>query len=277
MSEHEEKKGEGSHGEESHDGGGHGGGGHAGGHEEHHEGAPEWLISFADNVALIMGFFVILLAMNMGPKAEPKQGGAPSDENTTDGGQSAQTLDMIIAIREGFNTPVNMKSTDPKESALRKRMAERGSSTTQGPRGDSEKQQAPRPSDFDRVTAAIPFDDKSGKLTDDARTTIAEVAAKQKDQRWVLEIRGHASPFEAMHNPTKALDLSYERAKAVATTLVEFGMKWDAIRVVGMGDGDRVVARTFDRQQDRNNQRVEIVITNYPVSSDPYSAPKDGT
>ena len=54
--------------EEGHGGGSHGGGHAAGGHEEGHEGAPEWLISFADNVALMMGFFVILLAMNMGPK-----------------------------------------------------------------------------------------------------------------------------------------------------------------------------------------------------------------
>lgn len=40
------------HGKKGH--GGHGGHGHGGGHEEH-AGAPEWLISFADNVALLMG------------------------------------------------------------------------------------------------------------------------------------------------------------------------------------------------------------------------------
>jgi hypothetical protein len=32
-----------------------------------------------------------------------------------------------------------------------------------------------------------------------------------------------------------------------------------------------VVGRTFDKEQDRNNQRVEIVVTNYPVPEDPYS------
>ena len=66
MSDHEHE-GDG----EEHDS--HGGGSHGAphaAHEEHHEGAPEWLISFADNVALMMGFFVILLAMNMGPKAK---------------------------------------------------------------------------------------------------------------------------------------------------------------------------------------------------------------
>src|SRR6185295_16371327 len=73
-----------------HGGGGHGGGGHGGGggHEEGHEGAPEWLISFADNVALIMGFFVILLAMNMAKKTaggiggEANMGGHPNEANS---------------------------------------------------------------------------------------------------------------------------------------------------------------------------------------------------
>jgi flagellar motor protein MotB len=50
-------------------------------------------------------------------------------------------------------------------------------------------------------------------------------------------------------------------------------MKWEALRVVGMGDSDRIVARTFDRQEDRSNQRVEIVVTNYPIPEDPNAAP----
>ena len=37
--------------------GGHGGGGHD---EEEEAGAPEWLISFADMVMLLMGFFVMI-------------------------------------------------------------------------------------------------------------------------------------------------------------------------------------------------------------------------
>src|SRR5437588_11856819 len=88
---------------------------HGGGHEEAHEGAPEWLISFADNVTLMMGFFVILLAVNMGPK------GAGATNAPQQGDSSLpppSLLDAQIAIREAFNNPVNLNSMDPGEQPL---------------------------------------------------------------------------------------------------------------------------------------------------------------
>ncbi len=268
-----EEHGGGSHGG---GGGGHGGGGHGGGgHEEAHEGAPEWIISFADNVALMMGFFVILLAMNMGPKADPKQGGAPDESNAgnTTATQTERQMDFVIAIREAFNTPISPNSRVPAEQPLVKRMQDkqRGAATGDGPNGRSERQQAPRPSDYDKVTALIVFQDKSATLPSDAREKVVAVAEKQKDQRWIVEVRGHVSPFERMHNQQKGMELSYQRALAVAQGLVDAGMRWESLRVVACSDGDRVVGRTFDRDADRSNQRVEIVVTNYVVPSDPYS------
>src|ERR1041384_7836114 len=84
-------------------------GGHGGGHEEGHEGAPEWLISFADNVALMMGFFVILLAMNM---AKPSMGGIGGQEKNPGGGESPAIQDFVIAMRQAFGNPVNPNSSD---------------------------------------------------------------------------------------------------------------------------------------------------------------------
>src|SRR3954464_7316504 len=112
----EKKEGGESHG----GGGGHGGGGHGagGGHEEAHEGAPEWLISFADNVALMMGFFVILLAMNM---KEPTAGGI-GGKDKNGGAQESRMADLVIGIREAFHRPIDLNSDDPGEAALRKRI-----------------------------------------------------------------------------------------------------------------------------------------------------------
>src|SRR5436190_22316472 len=97
---------------------GHGGHGSGGGHEEAHEGAPEWLISFADNVTLMMGFFVIMLAMNM---KSPTTGGMGGRDKNGDPPSSPDMIDAALAIREGFNNPVSLASTDPNDLPLIRR------------------------------------------------------------------------------------------------------------------------------------------------------------
>lgn len=278
MSEHDKDK----HGAEggSHGGGGggsHGGGGHGGGgggHEEAHEGAPEWLISFADNVALLMGFFVILLAMNMGPKGSPVQGGEPDEKDNHTDAAEARNADIILSIREAFNNKVDPFGDDPNEAWLRKRIRDKheGSSNQPGPEGDHPNLQAIRPTDYNRVTARVPFEDGSAMLTQDAREVIASAAVGLRDQRWIVDVRGHVSPFEAMRNIRAARQLSYDRAFAVAEVLVQNGVSWDSIRVSSLGEVDRVVSRTYDREKDRANQRVEIVQTDEPTPGDPYSS-----
>jgi flagellar motor protein MotB len=268
---------EAAHGEEKHapasgGGGAHGGGGghssgppHGAAHEEH-EGAPEWLISFADNVALLMGFFVILLAMNMGPKATPVQGGEQSEVDPA--------MEAIISIRKAFNTP-DFDPDNPEEAKILRYLTRKnlGNANDDGIPGTNPNVQAIRPGEFKAVTAAITFDEKSSVLSPSGRQTLSEVAGKLRDQRWVVEVRGHVSPFEEMRDSLKGMDLSHARAKAVAQALVEEGIRWENLRLVACGSYDRVVARTYDAQQDRSNQRVEIVVTNETVQPDYYSQP----
>ena len=259
---------EGGHGGGSHGGGhgGHGGGGHA---EGEHEGAPEWLISFADNVMLQMGFFVILLALNMGPKgggAEGKSG------DSAGGGANNSMIDFAIAVREAFNNPVD--ENDPSENPeFVKRLKQlRGEGDFDGPRGDSPNQQSVRPSDFVNIGAKVNFEDNSVALTSTAKETIGAAAEKLRGARFYIEVRGHCSPSEAMRDPLRAMKISHERAVVVAKELVEAGLKWEQMRVMAYGDNDRLVARTYSRETDRNNQRVEVVVTTETLPGDPYSA-----
>ncbi len=126
--------GKGGHGDEGsgkkkHGGHGGGGGGHGAPHEEH-EGAPEWLISFADMVMLMMGFFVILFALNVQPKGGNPGGAGEEAEGVA---LSPAQLDYVIALRRAFNNPVDPMGMDPDDARLRERMK----ASEQGGAGES--------------------------------------------------------------------------------------------------------------------------------------------
>lgn len=278
MAEHEKKHEEGESHEGSHGGGGHAGGAHGGGgHGEHEEsGAPEWLISFADNVMLIMAFFVIMLAMNMkkdttgGIGGEGKMGGPPTSD----------MLDFVISMREGFNNPVDMRGTNAGEAALRDRIREksRGSSDrsrqTEEP-GKGKESAAIRETALSTLGGTIRFDDDSTALSTQQKQAAERIARNLQGQRYIIEVRGHASPSETHRQPQRGFSLSHARAVAVAEVLVSSGLKWEQIRIVACGDNERKAGREYDRDLDRQNQRVNVTPTSEPAPD--YNAAADSS
>ncbi len=272
MAEHEKDKhgkeeGHKKHKRHSH---GHGGGGHGGGHEE---GVPEWVISFADNALLQMGFFVILLAMNMGPKAKSDVEG----EGDQPPAASEQMLDMAIAVRESFNNPVSMDSSNPADRALVERLKRRsgGRSNEPGPKGDHDDVQSIRPGDYYRLGGVIAFEDGSAELKPSAQADAANIAIAMRGRNTVIEIRGFASAPESFPDVQVGMRLSYERSMAVAQALVAAGVNWNQLRLVASGDNDRVRPLATERSQFRVNQRVEVIATEDLVPADPYSQEGD--
>ncbi len=279
MSDHEEGHDEKGHGGGGHGGGGHGGGGHGGGHEEH-EGVPEWMVSFADNTALMMGLFVILLAMNMGPKATSVMGGNP-DENGAGEAMSAEDrmLDLALGIRSAFNNPVSMDSKDPRDAVLVKRLREKafGPLKQEGPPGNQETGQGPTQTDVSNVATSVNFEDGSAQFNAAARDAVIDMATRARDQRFVIEVRGHISPTERMRaGGDRGYKLAFDRAQAVANLLAANDVKWENIRLVACADNERAVPRAYTEADQRKNQRVEIVITKQLVGPDPLSRPSSG-
>lgn len=260
------------HGEQGNGGGGHGGGPHAGGHAEgEHEGAPEWLISFADNVMLIMAFFVIMLAMNMKAPTTGGIGGVEAGSTPSD-----DMIEFAIALREAFNNPVDPESVDPSDATLvryiREKRSMAGMADQAGPPGKDREVQNPRPSDFYTMGGTVEFAEDSAQLAAGARQNAAKIAGQLRGQRWIVEVRGHASPYEVGHDDEAGARLSFERAQAVARVLIENGLRKEQLRLVICGDSDRVVARPNDRTADIPNRRVDVVVTQQTVAPDPYSA-----
>ncbi len=270
MSDHGDKHGGDNKGADAHGGGGHGG--HKKKHHHHkheeHEHEEGWIVSFADNVLLQMGFFVILLAMNMGPKGA--SAAASSDGDTP----SDRMLDLAIAVREAFHNPVRVDSTDPNDAPLIRRLRDRqtqGDTSNPGADGEQRKVETVRPSDWVGKDGFVEFSDASSEISDKARTTIKQISEQIVGTKWMVEIRGHVSKLEGFRDVAKSRELSYQRAFAVAQELVGVGVKWEQIAIVAMGDAAPVQPRARSTNDHAANQRVEMIITPQTMPPDPYS------
>ncbi|MDX2114710.1 MAG: OmpA family protein [Planctomycetota bacterium] len=270
---------------EAHGGGGHDEhkkhkkhGGHGGGHgkhEEHEEGVPEWVVSFADNALLQMGFFVILLAMNMKP-ASSGAGGAPADNKQSDVGvpvANTMLIDGAIAIREAFNNPVDMNSSSPHDAPLVRRIQQKreGESRVDGPPGDKQDVQSVRPTDYHRIGGLVSFEENRSIIDAAGKRTAADVAKELKGRRSIVEVRGHTSLAEAQDPQDRGMALSFERALAVAQLLRTSGIEWEQLRLIACGAGDRVAPIARNSTEQRSNQRVEIIVTDEQLPPDPYA------
>jgi outer membrane protein OmpA-like peptidoglycan-associated protein len=238
-------------------GGGHGGGGHGG---EEHEGAPEWLISFADMVMLMMGFFVILFAMNVQPKGGNAGGGGEQSEGVAN---EPDIVDFAIAVRRAFHNDVDLSSTDPKDQLLIQRiLSERykgsGESKDEGTKGADQNVQSVRPADHYGQGTSVVFASKSATLSDDAAKALDELARRYKGQSTVIEVRGHVGVAENYGSPEAGMTLSIDRALAAAKRLAAGGIDWWRIRVEAAGSGERVEAAPMNAASDARNARVEV-------------------
>ncbi len=258
--------------------------------EEHHEGAPEWLISFADNVTLLMGFFVILLAMNMkayttggiGGK-EHFAGGTPTSDLPDAQTPSPALLDLSIAIREAFHNPVDLSSNNPNDQPLIRRIFQRAgqsSSRRDGPEGRERDVQSLPPTDYHAPFGSVLFANDSIELSGKARQTVIDVAARTKGLTLVVEVRGHASATEGFRKSDSAMRLAFDRALVVAGVLAENGVDWWQMRLVTCGDNDRRNPFPDSEMADAANARVEIVVSDQvvpePVPTHPDAARGQG-
>ena len=217
-----------------------------------------------------MGFFVILLAMNMakqtagGIGGEEKMGGSPND----------RMIDFVIEMRKAFNHPIDINSTNPEEQIFVKRMRERqisGETRTPGPEGDKKNNQATDVGDYFNLTGSVAFLENDANISPEGRDTLAAIAEQKRGSRWMIEVRGHVSASEAALGDNRGMDLAYTRSLNAARELVAQGLRWEQLRVVACGDNERKIGVARTQEDRRANQRVEIVVTQELIDGDPYA------
>lgn len=270
MAEHEKHD---DHGDGGHGGGGHkshGPHGHAA-HEEHEEG---WIVSFADNCLLQMGFFVILLALNLKPAATGAGAGGPGGEGWPTA-ENPAFIDGVLAIRAAFGNLPEMNSTIPGDQPLIRRMIERrtqGETRAPGPAGENKNVQSPAENETSSTYGVATFADQSTELDSDAETTVEEFAFAAKGSKWIIEVRGHAAPSESFGNEESARRLSNDRAMAIGIALTNAGVEWSRIRLVAVGTADPARPRARDQGGRSDNRRVEMFVTDKMVPADPFNS-----
>jgi len=279
--EHKAHKSHGSHGP-----------GHGGGHEEH-AGAPEWLISFADNVALLMGFFVILLAMNMGPKnkAAGSQGDGPGGYSPEFTDAEILWIELQYGMGEGFNKKPRIDSKNPAEAKLARDYAKvQEQKKRKGVDGTDTKPVANNTNTEVTPNLTVEFEHGLVQLSIESKRRIAKVVRDELiGKNWIIEARGHVSASEAREAERAAraaIDASTDDGAGAlfpgapdggtgagfAVEMARNGIPWRNIRVVACSDMDRVASRAeVDPNAPRRNQRVLIIQTKDQAPPDPNS------
>lgn len=236
--------------------------GHGGHDDDEHDGAPEWLISFADMVMLIMGFFVILYALNASP---PATAGAEGD---SDGESSASKsfdrwAEFVWNTREAFGNPIDLNTTDPelKEIVDWYKSEGPGSADQEGEKGDHAETYSPREAGEQSAMVDLKFAHDAEGLTGPARDAIERIAEQIRGLPTMIEIHGHASRAESSRDVQAGIDLSYRRALVVARELVDRGIAWRRIQIVAAGDHEPIEGHPLNTDDDAPNRRVELRLT----------------
>lgn len=229
-----------------------------------HEGAPEWLISFADMVMLMMGFFVILFALNVQPKGGNPGGGGDEHEGVAN---EPDLVDFAIAVRRAFHNEVDLHSTDPADQALIQRIlsdrargagAGSGAGADDGTPGDERSVRSVRPSEGYGQGTHVGFARRSAELSEAAAGTLDELARQLRGQSMVVEVRGHVGVGESYGDPERGMELAIDRALMAAKRLAAGGVDWWRLRVEAAGSNERLEPNPVDQAGDARNARVEV-------------------
>lgn len=226
-------------------------------------GAPEWVVTYGDMMSLLLTFFIMLVSMS-----ELKQ-------------SSGKFRAMMDAIKQVFGpefgkfgapgTSFQKTSIHDKLASLGT-MAEGGllksSRPGKGPGGAHAAVKRIREGSVVTLGGPVVFGQFSATLNPRLQKVLDVIAGAVQHKANRIEVRGHASPEPLPDDSLfrDAVDLSFERAHAVANYLISKGIEPNRIRVSAAGDTEpRTLARGKDAQA--LNRRVDVFLI------DSYIAP----
>jgi chemotaxis protein MotB len=239
------------------------------------EGLPEWIMSYADMITILMAFFVVMYSM-AGDKNPDKQDAVIESLHDRFG---PRWIEQLMGLGPGPYVPKDSplagiktgnKST-VKQGDDRKRT--KGKVQAVQAQGDHPRVHTLRPGEQAAVGGIIYFEGASSDLSGDAlrRLKIAVDEIGGKPQK--VEVRGHTTRRRPDPNgPYRDnWDLAYARAKAVMEQLVQLGIDQKRI-VLGVSAENEPVSRGADPLAITRSARVEVFMLNEAVEPPIHAA-----
>jgi chemotaxis protein MotB len=232
------------------------------------EGLPEWIMSYADMITILMAFFVVMYSM----------AGAPKDKTKEEA--------VMRSLRERFgpNWPgLAALGPDPyglQDATLRK-IAGGGSKTnsrktggadTKGPPGEHSRVYTLHAGQQSAVGGVLYFPEASSDLTKDHLQQLRDAYEEISGKPQKIEIRGHTSrrPLPKGSPYRDNWDLAYARCRHTMEQLIALGVNPKRLRLSVAADNEPVAARA-DPLARSENSRVEMYMLNEVVDRPPQS------
>ena len=217
---------------------------------------PEWFVSFADMVSLLMTFFIMLFSLAGEGQEENYQAMVEALHETFG-------YDSSMSPGEGGSLDnIDIEAIASVGRAERKKAMLTGL-PTKAPPGEQNKVTALRPDGDPAIGGVVYFNELDTTLTKSDKQTLQIVVERVTGMPQRIEIRGHTSkrPLGNQSPYKDHWDLAYARCRVVEKYLEELGINRERMRL-GVAAANEPKYEETDKILQQENSRVEVLILN---------------
>lgn len=220
------------------------------------QGAPLWMVTYGDMVTLLLTFFVMLCSIANFEDVNDRFMAAIQSIREALGmtGQAGKYVDPSV----DFHSLVQKLESVVKPAEPR----DRGDSPEEGIYGKNFRLTRIRDGLEITIGGPVMFEPFSAVITEEGKASLSPIGDNLKGHLNKIEIRGHAAevPRPADWTYDDAMQLSFDRAKAVQNELILRGVDRRTIRLVAVGPNEPVARTVYDPAKRAQNRRVEIIV-----------------
>ncbi len=220
-------------------------------------GAPEWVLTFGDMMSLLLCFFVIIVSMSEVRK-DTKSAAVVASIRTAFGGLDGSLSPGILTM-----VPTNRLIDLLEELEIQVHTNNPSVVDDEGVEGRKMRVTSVRDGIEVTIGGTITFERFSATLQPEGQALVERTAALLAGYNTKLLVRGHATreplPEDSIY--ASQLDLSYERAKAVARVMMDAGVDRARLVIVALGDTEPLKRQVYTEDRLAANRRVEILVT----------------